>query len=158
MLLWFSNGYALESDFHQAIHIDSNNADWNNQRGGALTGNITIQQGTIKLQAQKLVTELDAKDKGVSRIIVTGSPVKFEQQVEKNKWVRGTANQIIYDVKKFQIILSNQVHLTLNGMDVNANSIIYGLKNSDIEAKGSQNNRVKMVLQPTEFKEMQPLR
>lgn len=57
------------------------------------TGNVIIEQGTMKLQANSIVAQLN-KRRQISTITATGKPAKFQQQLDTNKGLaRGEAQK-----------------------------------------------------------------
>lgn len=68
----------LESDSEQPIYIDSNNAVYDEKAQiSTYTGNVLATQGSIKIDADKLVVYL--KDGAITKLIATGKPSKFKQ-------------------------------------------------------------------------------
>jgi lipopolysaccharide export system protein LptA len=54
---FLTNGYALDTDKNEAIHVDADNALFTQQtHKGIYTGNVTLVQGTTNLTAHKAMT------------------------------------------------------------------------------------------------------
>jgi lipopolysaccharide export system protein LptA len=78
LLLSVRMAFGLESDSEQPIYIDSNNAVYDEKAQiSTYTGNVLATQGTIKIDADKLVVYL--KDGAINKLIATGKPSRFKQ-------------------------------------------------------------------------------
>lgn len=75
--------FALPSDRNQPITLLADRATFNERTGvTTYSGNVIIEQGTMKLQANSIVANLNNK-RQISLITATGSPAQFQQ-----KWIR----------------------------------------------------------------------
>ncbi|RIJ77838.1 lipopolysaccharide transport periplasmic protein LptA, partial [Nakamurella silvestris] len=92
MLSLSATAFALPSDRNQPISLVADKATYSEATGvTTYTGNVIIEQGTMKLQASSIVAQLN-KSKQISTITATGGPAKFQQQVDSAKGVaRGEA-------------------------------------------------------------------
>ena len=78
LLLAMSPAFALETDSEQPVYIDSDNAVYDEKAEiSTYTGNVVATQGSIKIDADKLVVYL--KDGAITKLVATGRPSKFEQ-------------------------------------------------------------------------------
>ncbi|WP_291368847.1 lipopolysaccharide transport periplasmic protein LptA, partial [Acinetobacter sp. UBA5934] len=77
--------FAIPSDRNQPISLVADRATYNEKTGvTTYTGNVIIEQGTMKLQANSIVANLNSQ-KQISSITATGGPARFQQQTEVNK-------------------------------------------------------------------------
>lgn len=95
-------------------------------------GNVIIEQGTMKLQADSIVADLNAK-REISTITATGRPARFQQQVDVNKGLaKGQAQKIIYNAETGIITLSGSALLQQNGASIRGNTLKYSMNKGDV--------------------------
>ena len=96
VVLSSATALAIPADRNQAISLVADRATYNEKTGiTTYTGNVIIEQGTMKLQADSIVANLNAK-REISTITATGRPARFQQQVDVNKRLaKGQAQKII---------------------------------------------------------------
>lgn len=149
------SAFALQSDRNQPISLVADKATYSDRTGvTTYSGNVIIEQGTMKLQSASLVAQLN-KDKQISTITATGSPAKFQQQLDSNRGVaRGEAQKIIYNADTGIIDLIGNAYLYQNGASIRSNTLKYSMNKGDIEASGSSNTtgspkgRVQIIIPP----------
>lgn len=149
--------FALPSDRNQPISLVADKATYNEAAGvTTYTGNVIIEQGTMKLQAASIVAQLN---KQISTITATGGPAKFQQQVDTAKGVaRGEAQKIIYNAETGIINLIGNAYLYQDGASIRSSSLKYSMNKGDIEASGSSNStgsakgRVQIIIPPNSTK------
>ena len=107
LLVVSASSFALPSDRNQELSLLADRATYNEKTGiTTYTGNVVIEQGTMKLQAATIVANLNAK-KEISSITASGSPARFQQQLEANKGLaKGQANKIVYNAQTGILTLS----------------------------------------------------
>jgi len=142
--------YALDSDRDAPVHLEADHATYNQQTGVTVyTGNVIVTQGTIRLQADSVVANLDA-NRTIKNVTATGKPAKFQQKVSPDKGiVYGDGDQLYYDATTSQLTLTGHAHLTQDGSSFNGNTIRYGMTQGDIEGNGNTQQRVQMVIPPS---------
>ncbi|MDQ8936968.1 lipopolysaccharide transport periplasmic protein LptA [Acinetobacter rudis] len=148
--------FALQSDRNQPISLVADHATFNDKTGlTTYSGNVVIEQGTMKVQANSIVAQLNA-NKQVSVVTATGSPAKFQQQMDGNKGlVRGEAQKIIYNAETGILNMSGNAYLDQNGASIRSSTLKYSMNKGDVEANGgagsgqSNGGRVKIVIPPS---------
>jgi lipopolysaccharide export system protein LptA len=122
------------------------------------SGNVVVEQGTMKLQAATIVANLNAK-KEISSITSTGSPARFQQKLEANKGLaKGQANKIVYNAETGILTLSGNAMLEQDGASLKGATLRYSMNKGDIEAIGTPNStgssagRVQIVIPPSSTK------
>ena len=151
--------FALPSDRNQPISLVADKATYNEAAGvTTYTGNVIIEQGTMKLQAASIVAQLN-KNKQISTITATGGPAKFQQQVDTAKGVaREKKKKIIYNAETGIINLIGNAYLYQDGASIRSSSLKYSMNKGDIEASGSSNStgsakgRVQIIIPPNSTK------
>ena len=145
---------ALPSDRNQPLSLVADRATFNDKTGiTTYTGNVVITQGTMKLQADSIVANLDAQ-RELSMITANGSPARFQQQIDAKKGLaKGQAQKIVYNASTGIISLTGNAFLEQNGASIRGASLKYSMNKGDIEATGSGANtssgRVEIIIPPT---------
>ena len=146
--------FALPSDRNQAISLVADNATYNDKTGvTTYTGNVVIEQGSMKLNAAAIVANLN-KNKQISTITASGSPAKFQQQLDSSRGVaRGEAQKIVYNAETGILNLSGNAYLYQNGASIRGNTLKYSMNKGDVEvsggAKSVSKGRVEIIIPPS---------
>lgn len=143
--------YAIPSDRNQPITLEAERATFNEKTGvTTYSGNVVIQQGTLKLQAGSLVAHLNQSNK-ITSVQATGSPAKFQQQMDaKGSIARGEGRTISYNAETGIIKLSGKAFLSQNGATFRGENLSYSMSKGDIQANGGgQGGRIKIVIPPS---------
>jgi lipopolysaccharide export system protein LptA len=150
--------FALPSDRNQQITLLADRATFNEKTGvTTYTGNVVIEQGTMKLQANSIVANLNSR-KEISTITADGSPARFQQQVDAKKGLaKGAAQKIVYNAETGIITLSGNASLEQDGASIKGATLRYSMNKGDIEAVGGSNSgtssgRVQIVIPPSSAK------
>ena len=147
------SAFALPSDRNQQLSLVADRATYNDKTGiTTYTGNVVIEQGTMKLQADSIVATLNSK-KEIQTITAKCQPAKFQQQMDVNKGLaRGEAQTIIYNADTGIITLSGKAYLYQDGSSIRGNTLKYSMNKGDVEAQGSSTNRVQIIIPPSSSK------
>lgn len=133
-----ATAHALPSDRSKPISLNADKATYNDKTGfTTYTGNVVIEQGTMKLQAAAVTAQLN-KDRQISTVTATGNPAQFQQQTEANKGLaKGQGQRIVYNADTGIIVLTGNAMVTQDGASVRGGSLRYSMNKGDIEAVGS---------------------
>ena len=153
------SAFALPTDRNQPISLVADRATYNDKTGyTTYTGNVVIEQGTMKLQADSIVANLNSK-KEISVITATGRPAQFQQKTDPAKGVaKGQAQKTVYNAETGIITLSGGALLEQDGASIRGNTLRYSMNKGDVEAIGTPNKtgseagRVKIVIPPSSSK------
>ncbi|WP_370692252.1 lipopolysaccharide transport periplasmic protein LptA [Moraxella sp. ZY210820] len=153
LLATTSTVFAIPSDRNQQITLSADRATYNDKTGvTTYSGNVVIQQGTLKVQADSIVAHLNAK-REISSITATGRPAKFQQQIHVEKGIaQGQAQKIVYNASTGIITLSGGAYLNQDGAIMRAETLRYSMNKGDVEATGSKSGRVQLVIPPSSQK------
>jgi lipopolysaccharide export system protein LptA len=145
--------FALPEDKNQPIKIQADRAERDDKLGVTIyAGDVEIDQGTLHLEADKVVIESEADEPTL--IIATGSPAKLRQLPAPDKEVvHALANTIKYYLDKEQVILIDNASIRQQGSIVNSERIDYFIADGKVKAQGnayssSRKRRVEMVIPP----------
>ncbi len=142
--------HALDSDRDQPVNLEADHATYNQQTGVTVySGNVIITQGTIRIQADNVIANLDA-NRSIKDVTATGKPAKFQQKISPDKGIAyGEGNQVFYDAALSQITLTGRAKINQDGSVFNGNTLRYGMKQGDIEGNGNKQQRVQMIIPPS---------
>jgi lipopolysaccharide export system protein LptA len=150
LLLSVRVAFGLENDAEQPIYIDSDNAVYDEKgQTSTYTGNVVAKQGSIKIDADKLVVFL--RDGAIIKLVATGKPSKFEQlpAVGKEKmYGEGLVNEF-YPEKNLLVFMQN-ASVWQGDAKQSSERIEYDTKNSLLKAgeSSSDGKRVHSVIKP----------
>lgn len=153
LLATTSTVFAIPSDRNQQITLSADRATYNDKTGvTTYSGNVVIQQGTLKVQADSIVANLNAK-REISSITATGRPAKFQQQIHVEKGIaQGQAQKIVYNASTGILTLSGGAYLNQDGAIMRAETLRYSMNKGDVEATGSKSGRVQLIIPPSSQK------
>lgn len=141
--------WGLASDKDQPIDLEADSVDINQATGiSVYTGHVIIKQGSIKVEASKVVVYQYANKKRSTKFIATGHPVKFRQKIdEKSAVVTATAKQAEYEIDSENLILIGDAYIHQPGkITMQSDRIDYNRVKATVKAGGSAQGkqRVKM--------------
>ncbi len=141
---------ALSSDPEQPIYIDSDQQNLDLKTNiVTFTGNVYLRQGSIRLNAHKVVVTRPKDEEGHEIIDAYGAPAKFEQMMDDGKKINGEAFELRYDVKKSLLVMTeNAVLIQEGGNQVEGKKITYAISKQLLVAESDASSRVTTVLQP----------
>ncbi|WP_407926549.1 lipopolysaccharide transport periplasmic protein LptA [Acinetobacter baretiae] len=130
--------FALPSDRNQPISLVADKATYNEKTGlTTYTGNVVIEQGSMKLQASAVTAQLN-KARQMSTVSATGSPARFQQQTDANTLAKGQAQRIVYNADTGIITLTGNAIVDQNGASIRGATLRYSMNKGDIEAVGER--------------------
>lgn len=146
------SAHALKDDTEQPINIESDSQSLDMENNTVtLTDNVVITQGSIKINAAKVVIKRQEGKK--ETIDSEGAPVLFQQTLDSGKPVNGQAQRVHYDLGTEFLTLTGNAELKQYDSSIKAEKITYDVKKQQLKATGSQKSRVKTVLLPNQLKE-----
>ncbi|MBF7687129.1 lipopolysaccharide transport periplasmic protein LptA [Acinetobacter rathckeae] len=130
--------FALPSDRSQPISLVADKATYNDKTGiTTYTGNVVIEQGSMKLQANAVTAQLN-KARQISTVSALGSPARFQQQTDANKLAKGQAQKIVYSADTGIITLTGNALVDQDGASIRGATLRYSMNKGDIEAVGDR--------------------
>lgn len=144
---------ALRNDTSQQILINSASQSLDMQTNTiTFTGGVVIKQGSINVTADRVIVKRQGDTQGSEVIEAFGSPVKFSQQQDNGKIVRGKSNKLHYDLKSEKLILTGKASLQQQNSSVTSESIVYLVKEQRMEASSSSGSKVVTILEPSQLR------
>ncbi|ACS87412.1 lipopolysaccharide ABC transporter substrate-binding protein LptA [Musicola paradisiaca] len=145
---------ALTGDTDQPIHIDSDQQALDMQSNVVtFTGNVIVTQGSIKVQADKVVVTRPNGQQGHEIIEGYGNPATFYQMQDNGKPVKGHAQKMRYELDKQLVILTGNAYLEQLDSNVKGDRITYLVQQQQMEAFSDKGKRVTTVLVPSQLQD-----
>lgn len=148
VLSW--NVAALSSDVNQPIYIDSDSQQLDmNTNTVVFSGNVYLRQGSIRLNAQKIVVTRPEGKVNSETIDAYGYPATFSQLMDDGNTIKGQAYDLRYEVNRSMLIMSKKATLTQGEENkIEGQKITYNISKQLLVAEGDTKNRVTTVLNP----------
>ncbi len=152
---------AERADRDKPIHLEADSAtveDVNRKEGSRIsvfTGNVILTQGTLRINADKVIMKEDAQ--GFRHATATGDLVSFRQKRDRlNEYVEGWSERAEYDSKTDKIELFRQARLKRGSDEVQGDYISYDMNSEFFKVMGSKergietgpDKRVRITIQP----------
>lgn len=146
---------ALDSDTEQPVYVDADSQQLDMQSNKAtFIGNVKLKQGSININADKVVVKRDPKDSTIRRIEGYGNLATFSQLSEDGKTLYGEAKELYYVMVDDQLTMIDQAMLSQDDSVIRGSKITYNISSQKLIADGKQQgDRVSTVLQPQSTQE-----
>ncbi|AZG74689.1 lipopolysaccharide transport periplasmic protein LptA [Shewanella livingstonensis] len=146
---------AKQGDLKQELKIASvsQSADIKNNQI-VFNGPVTIVQGTININADEL-RAFTPENSTSKRLIATGSPATFSQELDDGQIGTASADEISYDLATTTLTLTGNAKLDQSGSQVTGNRIKYNINAQELiaESTGKGPDRVITIIQPENFQD-----
>lgn len=133
------------------IEVTADRLESQTQNGvSTYQGNVEITQGKTQLKGDRVT--LKHPNGKIQHAIVLGEPATFQRFLQaENKWIKGQANQITYNLDDENLELLGNAKVQ-QGQDnaITGPKITYHLKDKTLTAEktAQQTERVKVIFQP----------
>ncbi|GAK83360.1 LptA protein [Vibrio ponticus] len=146
---------ALSTDRDQPVYIDSDSQQLDMQSNQVtFLGDVKLKQGSININADKIVVTRDKDDGSIKKIEGFGKLATFSQLTDDGKTLHGEAKELYYDVNQDQLTMIDQAMLAQDDSEIRGNHIRYHISSQKLIADGKQKgDRVTTVLQPQAVQE-----
>jgi lipopolysaccharide export system protein LptA len=150
LLTVWGQGYALESDKDQPMHLEADSLSIDEASGVVLyEGSVEITQGSLKIWADRLW--IHRREGKTEKIISEGSPVRFRQLPGKgDEEVRGEARRVEIHAQRDELLLIDDALLEQGSNRFSSDRIIYNREKAMVKAGSSAQGkqRVQVVIEP----------
>lgn len=154
-LLLSSQAMALSSDQDQPVYIDSDSQQLDMQSNKVtFEGDVKLKQGSININADKIIVTRDPKTGAIQNIDGYGSPATFSQLTDDGKTLAGEAIELQYSLAQDQLTMKKNAMLSQDDSTIRGNQIRYKISQQKLIADGkSKGDRVTTILQPQAIQE-----
>lgn len=160
VMQWSIPAFALTTDKDQAIEIEADSAELDEQKSVTVyTGNVIVVQGSIRMTGDKMTVYYnDGSD--LESVIMVGNPATYKQLPDDSDvYDEAQAKRMEYYSPKNLIVLIDNAIVKQEGLRFSGNRIEYDTENSRIKAKGkpdsagksddtSGDGRVRITIKP----------
>lgn len=149
-LLLSSQALALSSDQDQPVYIDSDSQQLD-MKSNKVTfqGDVKLKQGSININASKVVVTRNPKNGSIQSIDAFGNLVTFSQLTDDGKTLYGEAKEMQYSLAKDQLTMKKSAMLSQDDSTIRGSQIRYKISQQKLIADSqSKGDRVTTVLQP----------
>lgn len=148
---------AESADREKPIQVEADHAAVDDRNGiNEFTGNVLVVQGTLRLQADRVLVREDKQGNQTADAI--GKPIRMKQKLDDNAgWVEGEADKMLYDSKNGQLRLMGKAWLKRGRDEVRGEFIFFDSVTEQYQAKNmvpgegkpvGAGGRVVVTLQP----------
>ncbi len=134
-------------DADQPIHWRADHAEVDARGRTILTGDVWMEQGTLRVEADRMVIEYDGDR--VVHVAAEGDLARYRQR----PWpaaapVEADAERIVYHAAEERVELLGRAYLAQEPNEIRGEVIHYDLREGRIDAAGNGDGRVEMIWQP----------
>ncbi len=139
---------ALPEDANQPIQIEAQRAEYDQNAGTVIySGGVEAVQGTMRVTADRMTVE--TRDQKVVRITATGSPARYQQQLEADQGeVKARARTIVYHTQEERVHLQRDAYLEQGGNEIAGELIEYDIVAGKVNAESGEEGPVRVTVQP----------
>jgi len=141
--------WALPADREQPISVEADNLEIRDQQNISIyEGNVTLVQGSLEINSERLVIRFNDDNELVS-MEMTGSPARFRQLDNQRQEILGEGRRIRYLEAGSLLELIESARYEHGGDVIESERIRVNTRDNSIQAGGEQtDDRVKMLIQP----------
>ncbi len=139
---------ARSSDRSKPMDIDAGATDYSldDRRPTVLSGGVTITQGSLDIRSAR--AEITQRNGEPVRVVMTGGPVRLNQQLDDGTPMSATANNIDYNLQTEIVVLTGGVNLQQPRGSLTGSRVVYNMRNGQVQSGGQGAGRVKMRIMP----------
>ncbi len=143
---------ALKSDTQQPVYINSDTQQVDMKSNQVIfNGDVSLKQGSINIDADKIVVTRDQKTETINKIQAFGKPAKFSQLMDDGKTISAQANELDYNISTDELTMKGKAQLAQEGNTIKGSTIRYQIGQQKLVADSSKNERVTTILQPNQL-------
>jgi len=145
--VWLTSIMAAQTTAPPPITIEADEATLQEQDGASIyRGHVTLIQGGLRFDADEV--RVESKDGKLSRMIASGSPVKYQQKKSGQKSIAAEAKTVEYLASSSRAIFRGNAKLTQGNNSFSGDKIEYDALTDTVKAGAREKERVKIVIQP----------
>ena len=146
--------HAEKADREKPINLEADRISMDDiNKVQVFEGNVVMTQGTIKINADKVVVTRPGGEQGKEIIDGYGNPATFYQMQDNGKPVEGHASQMHYELAKDFVVLTGNAYLQQVDSNIKGDKITYLVKEQKMQAFSDKGKRVTTVLVPSQLQD-----
>ncbi len=143
---------ALKSDTQQPVYINSDTQQVDMKSNQVVfIGDVSLKQGSINVNADKIVVTRDEKTETINKIQAFGKPATFSQLMDDGKTISAQALELDYSIAIDELTMKGQAQLIQEGNTIKGSTIRYQIEQQKLVADSDKNERVTTILQPNQL-------
>ncbi|MFB1072554.1 lipopolysaccharide transport periplasmic protein LptA [Vibrio diabolicus] len=143
---------ALKSDTQQPVYINSDTQQVDMKSNQVIfKGDVSLKQGSINIDADRIVVTRDPKTEAIKQIQAFGKPAKLSQLMDDGKTLSGQAVELDYRISTDELTMKGQAQLAQDNNTIKGSSIRYQIGKQKLVADSSKEERVTTILQPNQI-------
>lgn len=152
LILAAPQALALKSDTQQPVYINSDTQQVDMKSNQVIfNGDVSLKQGSINIDADKIVVTRDPKTETINKIQAFGKPAKFSQLMDDGKTISAQAIELDYSISTDELTMKGQAQLAQEGNTIKGSTIRYQIGQQKLVADSDKNERVTTILQPNQL-------
>ncbi|MDW1646606.1 lipopolysaccharide transport periplasmic protein LptA [Vibrio sp. Vb2976] len=152
LVLTAPQALALKSDTQQPVYINSDTQQVDMKSNQVVfEGDVSLKQGSINIDADRIVVTRDPKTEAIKQIQAFGKPAKFSQLMDDGKTLSGQATELDYRISTDELTMKGQAQLAQDNNTIKGSSIRYQIGKQKLVADSSKEERVTTILQPNQI-------
>lgn len=153
LALFSSTVVALPQDRSQPIHLQADQANYNQRTGVSVyTGHVEVSQGSMYLAAAKATVYFDSQGRFL-RVDAVGKPARFRYRPSLNKpLIHGVGDKVEYNAETALVTVTGHAHFTQGRDQFSGQRIRYDLTKDVVHASSSGGKRIEFTIQPRSSK------
>jgi lipopolysaccharide export system protein LptA len=146
-LLAAAPALAKSTDRDQPMDINADSSDSLLQDNGmsVLEGNVTIRQGTLKVDADR--AEVHRRNGEIERIVLIGAPARLRQVSDTGEPMDARARQVVYTLSNENMVLTGAVEIRQPRGTLRGETVKYDINTGRLNG-GGDGQRVSMRILP----------
>lgn len=139
---------ARSSDRNQPMDIDADDIDYtlDDRRPTTLSGNVLIKQGTLDIRSAR--AEVTQRGGEPVRVVLSGGPVRLNQQLDDGTPMSATAAKVDYDLTTEIVVFVGNVAIQQPRGSLSGERVVYNMRTGQVQSGGKDSGRVKMRILP----------
>lgn len=139
---------ARSSDRNQEMVIESGATDYSldDRRPTVLSGGVTINQGTLDIRSNR--AEITQRGSEPVRVVLSGAPVKLNQQLDDGTPMSATAGKVDYDLTTEIVVFIGNVTIQQPRGSLSGERVVYNMRTGQVQSGGEGKGRVRMRIPP----------
>ena len=142
--------WSKSSDRNQPMDLtsDSNDCTVADEGGPCVfTGNVRIVQGTLDVRAARADVRRGGGD--IEKVILTGSPVRLQQELDSGGSIDATANNVDYNLQSETVVFTGNVEIRQPGRGTMAGGrIVYNMATGRVQGGGQEGGQIRTRILP----------
>lgn len=148
IVLASTDAAAKSSDRSQPMNIDAGatSGTLDDRAPTVLSRGVTIDQGSLHIESN--TATVTTRGGEPVRAVLTGGPVKLQQQLDDGTQMNATAGRVDYDLTTEIVIFTDNVNIRQPRGSLSGERVVYNMRTGMVNGGGEGSGRVRMQILP----------